>query len=267
MAIIFPTNLPASHWYAPSGEPVHTVPGRNGDRPTWITDAIRLGLLPSVTNILGVIAKPELDKWKQKQVALACVRNPRGKEESEDYYVRRVLEVAKQPTTEAADLGSRIHEALELATSGQPFEETLRVYVEPVVAWFAKTGIQIVEREVVLVNLPEGYAGRCDALFLYGKSGKGVIDFKTRKTEPGKVVTPYDGQGAQLAAYAAAYFGVKALPKCLLANLYISTTEPGRMEVCKHADPAGEYNFFLHCAAVWRKQKNYDPRRQENGNE
>jgi hypothetical protein len=77
-----------------------------------------------------------------------------------------------------------------------------RVHVEPVVDWFAKTGIQIVEREVVLVNLAEGYAGRCDALFRYGKAGIGVIDFKTRKTEPGKKVTPYDGQGAQLAATA-----------------------------------------------------------------
>jgi hypothetical protein len=263
MAVLFRTNAPASHWYAVDGTPVHTVPGRNGDRPTWITDAIRLRLLPSVTNILGVIAKPQLDTWKQKQVALACIKNPRAKEESEDYYVRRVLEAAKQPTEEAADLGSRIHEALELATSGQPFDETLRAYVVPVVAWIEKTGIQIVEREVVLVNPEEGYAGRCDALFRYGKAGIGVFDFKTRKTEPGKEVTPYDGQGAQLAAYAAAYFGVAALPRCLLANIFISTTEPGRMEVCKHPDPTGEYAFFLHCAAVWRKTKNYDPRQKE----
>jgi len=264
MVALFRSNQPASHWYSRTGEPVHTVPGRNGDRPTWITDAIRLGLLPSVTNILGVIAKPQLDTWKQKQVALACIKNPRGKDESEDYYVRRVLEIAKQPTEEAADLGSRIHEALELATTGKPFDEALRVYVEPVVDWIAKTGIQIVEREVVLVNAPEGYAGRCDALFRYGKAGIGVIDFKTRKTEIGKEVSPYDGQGAQLAAYAAAYFGTDALPRCLLANVYISTTEPGRMDVCKHADPVGEYEFFLHCAAAWRGIKKYDPRQKEH---
>jgi hypothetical protein len=117
----------------------------------------------------------------------------------------------------------------------------------------------------VLVNPAEGYAGRCDALFRYGKTGIGVIDFKTRKTEPGKAVTPYDGQGAQLAAYGAAYFGAEALPKCLLANVYISTTEPGRMEVCKHDDPAGEFEFFRHCAAVWRYVKDYDPRATEGG--
>jgi hypothetical protein len=263
MAILFKSNAPASHWYALDGSPVHSVPTRNGERPTWITDAIRMKLLPSVTNILGVIAKPQLDTWKQKQVAIACIKNPRAEGESDDYYIRRVLEVAKQPTEEAADLGSRIHEALELGTADQPFDETLKVYVEPVIVWLKETGVRIVEREVVLVNPEEGYAGRCDALFRYGKAGRGVIDFKTRKTEPGKAVTPYDGQGAQLAAYAACYFGAEALPKCLLANVYISTTEPGRMHVCKHADPVGEYEFFLHCAAAWRKIKGYDPRQRK----
>jgi hypothetical protein len=250
-----------SHWYRADGGSVHTVPTQaGGTRPTNIRDAIRLGLLPSVTNVLGVVAKPQLETWKLNQVALAALQNPRQPNESDQYWMKRVVEASKQPTVDAADLGSRIHEALEAATSRRPFEEALRVHVAPVVDFIAKTGIQIVEREVVLVNPEEGYAGRCDALFRYGKAGIGVIDFKTRKTEPGKTVTPYDGQGAQLAAYAAAYFGTKALPKCLLANVYISTTEPGRMEVCKHADPVAEYVFFLYCAAIWRKLKGYDPR-------
>lgn len=264
MAILIRSNQPASHWYRNDGAPVHEMPTQaGGTRPTTIRDARNLKLLPSVTNILGVIAKPQLDVWKLNQVALAAVQNPKQPGESDEYWMRRIVEASKQPVIDAADLGSRIHEALELATADQPFDETLRVYVEPVVAWLRTTGITLVEREVVLVNAREGYAGRCDALFRYGKAGTGVIDFKTRKTEPGKTVTPYDGQGAQLAAYAACYFGAEALPKCLLANIYISTTEPGRMEVCKHEDAPGEYEYFLHCAAVWRKLKGYDPRQTE----
>jgi hypothetical protein len=264
MAILIRSNEPMSHWYRPTGESVHKVPTQAGGlRPTTIRDAIREKLLPSVTNILNVIAKPQLENWKLNQVAIAALKNPKQPGESDEYWIKRVVEASKAPTQEAADLGSRIHEALELATSGQPFDEALRVHVEPVIEWITKTGIKIVEREVVLVNPEEGYAGRCDALFRFGKAGMGVIDFKTRKTEARKAVTPYDGQGAQLAAYAAAYFGAAALPKCLLANVYISTTEPGRMEVCKHPDPAGEYEFFLHCAAAWRKVKQYDPRQRE----
>ena len=266
MATLFRSNAPASHWYRADGSPVHEMPTQSGGtRPTTVRDARTLKLLPSVTNVLGVVAKPQLDLWKLNQVALAALKNPKQPGEGDEYWMRRIVEASKQPVVEAADLGSRIHEALEHATAGQPFDDALRVHVEPVVSWLQKTGITIVEREVVLVNAEEGYAGRCDALFRFGKAGTGVIDFKTRKTEAGRTVTPYDGQGAQLAAYGAAYFGVKALPKCLLANIYISTTEPGRMEVCKHADPAAEYDFFLHCAACWRKQKGYDPRRKEVG--
>jgi hypothetical protein len=32
------------------------------------------------------------------------------------------------------------------------------------------------------------------------------------------------------------------------------------MDVCKHVDPVAEYDFFLHCASIWRKLKGYDPR-------
>lgn len=264
MAILVRSNLPASHWYSANGEPVHEQPTQaGGKRPTTIRDARNLKLLPSVTNVLGVVAKPQLEVWKANQVALAALKNPKQAGESDEYWMRRVVEASKEPVIEAADLGSRIHEALELATDGKPFDETLRAYVDPVVAWLKTTGITIIEREVVLVNPREGYAGRCDALFRYGKAGNGVIDFKTRKTQPGKEVTPFDGQGAQLAAYAACYFGVAALPKCLLANIYISTTEPGRMEVCNHENAPAHYDYFLHCAAIWRHLKFYDPRQQE----
>lgn len=261
MATLFRSNAPASHWYRPDGTPVHELPTQSGGtRPTTIRDARTQKLLPSVTNVLGVVAKPQLDTWKLNQVALAALRNPKQPGEGDEYWMRRIVEASKESVVEAADLGSRIHEALERATADQPFDDELKIHVDPVVAWLKSTGITLVEREIVLVNPDEGYAGRCDALFRFGKAGIGVIDFKTRKTEPGKTVTPYDGQGAQLAAYAACYFGKKALRKCLLANIYISTTEPGRMEVCKHPDPVGEFEYFLHCAAIWRRLKGYDPR-------
>jgi hypothetical protein len=127
-------------------------------------------------------------------------------------------------------------------------------------AWIQQVGIRVTHREIVLTNPREGYAGRVDALFEYGARGIGIIDFKSRKTKPGEKVTPYDGQGLQLAAYAAAHYGPARLPDVLAANIYISTTEPGRMEVCKHADLPGLYDVFLHACALWRYLKGFDPR-------
>ena len=56
-----------AHWYRRDGEPLHSVPSAKGEpRPTTLRDARKLGLLPSVTNVLGVIAKPELTAWVQE---------------------------------------------------------------------------------------------------------------------------------------------------------------------------------------------------------
>lgn len=231
-----------------------------GVRSVWIKDAMELGLLPSVTNVLGVISKPGLDDWKLTQVALAASRNQRTADESEEYYAKRLVELSKKPVEEAADLGTKIHDALEKSFEGEPVADDLRVYVDPVMVWLQETGIAVTDREIVVANTADGYAGRVDVLFRYGKAGIGVLDYKTRKTQVGKKVTPYDGQAAQLAAYAAAFYGEEHLDRVLIANVYISTTEPGRMDVIKHDKPREHFGFFRTCCAAWRYIKGYDPR-------
>ena len=265
MATLISSPTTGSHWYSLTGDPVHEVKAaKGGMRATTIADARKMHLLPSVTNILGVIAKPQLETWKLNNVAMAALRTTKTAEESDEYWCKRVVEASKEQVVEAADLGSRIHEALELATAGEPYADELRAFVEPVLKWKDAEGIEITDREVVLVNGSEGYAGRCDAVFLkdYPADGErvaGVLDFKTRKTEPGKKVAPYDGQGAQLAAYAWARFP-HCWPLVECVNVYISTTEPGRIEIHRHEDPNAELDYFRHCAAIWRHLKGYDPR-------
>jgi len=112
----------------------------------------------------------------------------------------------------------------------------------------------------VVANKAEGYAGRVD-FFGRDKAGRPVVaDYKTRKTNPKEKITPYDGQAMQLAAYAAAKFGASALPTVRALNIYISTTEPGRIHVHEHEDIAAEYSAFLAACHLWRHVKGYDPR-------
>jgi hypothetical protein len=105
-----------------------------------------------------------------------------------------------------------------------------------------------------------------DVACRYGpdKSGMGVIDFKTRKTKPGVAVTPYDGQAMQIAAYGATYWGEENLPHMFGANAFISTTEPGRLEVCAYTPQQlmAEWEVFKMACAIWRHAKNYDPRKE-----
>lgn len=82
-----------AHWYKRDGEPLHSVlSGRGEPRPTTLRDARKLGLLPSVTNILGVINKPELVEWKMTQAVLAALTLPRLEGEGEDAFARRVVD-------------------------------------------------------------------------------------------------------------------------------------------------------------------------------
>jgi len=74
----------AAHWYQRDGRPLHTVLSAKGEpRPTTLRDARKLNLLPSVTNILGIIAKPELTAWLQEQAVMAALTLPRLPGETE----------------------------------------------------------------------------------------------------------------------------------------------------------------------------------------
>jgi hypothetical protein len=267
MAILTDTKQKSqgSHWYSLEGEACHQIAKAKGDgmRNVTVTDARKLGLFPSVTNILGVIAKPGLDKWKLQQVAKAAFNRPPDGKESAEYFTDRIIESAFDQVVDAADFGSRIHDALEKIFDGEPVEEELQPYVQPTLDWKREKGLTFTHREITLVNAGEGYAGRCDVI-AQGKKGQLVIlDYKTRKTKEGEKVATYDGQGMQLAAYAVAHWGEAMLDKVTAANVFISTTEPGRMEVCKHDDLVSEWHAFKAACLLWRKMKGFDPRRIE----
>ena len=126
-------------------------------------------------------------------------------------------------------------------------------------AYLETLKLQDIEREGTVVNLDLGYAGRVDLLARYGKSNI-IIDFKTKKTKQGVKVTPFDFQATQIAAYAAAAFGT--LDNCIGANVYISTTEAGRIETAVYDEDKlkQEYELLKDLTGVWRHLKNYDPR-------
>jgi len=263
MAVLTKNEVASAHWYKPDGSPCHKLPAKSGgERATTIRDAREYQLLPSVTSILSIFAKPQLDKWKMKQVALASLRTTRTEGESDEYLCNRIIESAFEQVEQAADLGTKIHDALDQYFEGHPYPDDLAVYVEPVIRWKQEKKLSFVDRELVVVNMNHGYAGRMDVAVRYGDTGIGVIDFKTRKTKPGEKVESYDGQATQIAAYCAGYWGEDKLPQCYGANVFISSTEPGRMEVCSYSpkELVAEWEAFKHTCALWRHLKKYDPR-------
>jgi len=258
-------NMGGGHWYKPDGTPLHQVPKADGKglRDTTLADAKKLGLLPSVTGITDIIAKPALMNWKAAQVAAAAFENPPNGEESLEYFSERIINASHQSVAGAADLGSKVHDALEkLLTDGpDAISEAMWPYVEPVVAWKKAAKISYVHIETVLVNTEIGYAGRCDVLGHDADGSPVVLDYKTRKTKAGQACKPYDTQGMQLAAYAVAHYGEDMLPRVKAFNVYISTTEVGRVEGYEHKSLLPHWEAFKAAAVMWRHIKGYDPRK------
>ena len=258
-------NMGGGHWYQPDGTPLHQVPKADGKglRDTTLADAKKLGLLPSVTGITDIVAKPALMNWKAAQVAAAAFISPPSGEETQEYFIERVVNASHQSVAGAADLGSKVHDALEklLTVGPASVPADMWAYVQPVLAWKDAAKITYDQIEIVLVNMEIGYAGRCDALGHDATGAPVIIDYKTRKTKPKQACKPYDTQGMQLAAYAVAHYGLDRLHEVKAFNVYISTTEVGRVEGYQHPSLLAHWEAFKASAILWGHIKGYDPRR------
>ena len=258
----------SEHWYTIWGEAAHTQPtksktAKNPTRPTTIRDAKELKLFPSVSGILKVVNNPALDRWKYSEIVRECYENPAFNQVLDDY-THRILEKAFDKATEAANLGTRIHANIEavLKTDVMPFEEEQKYSLDAIKS-MDDLGIDVVESEFCTVCPEYGYAGTTDVAFTQGEMC-GILDFKSKKTKEGEPIIPSFGHAAQIAAYHVSYWTKGDLIKdnSVGYNVYISTTEPGRVEVVKYdADTLRrEFEMFTNALAIWRYKNNYDPR-------
>jgi hypothetical protein len=257
-------SVDGGHWYRPDGTPCHQLPKKDGSglKSTTLADAKKLSLLPSVTGYTSIVDKPALLNWKATQVALAAFENPPQEDETVEYFCERVIGASKSETVAAQIIGTQVHKALEALLTDGPsaVPEGMWPYVSPVMEWKQKNKITYDAIEVVLVNHEHGYAGTCDALAHDADGNKLVIDYKTKKTKAGQKITPYDTQGMQLAAYAVAKWGEDALHSVHGYNVYISSTQVGRVEAYKHDSLVPHWEAFKAACILWRHVKGYDPR-------
>ena len=261
----------ASHWYFPSGVPLHEVPRADGkgQRPTSLRDARKLGLFPSVTNVLSILAKPGLDAWKQEQAILAALTLPRTEGETLDDFAKRVLVDMTSEVGRAADLGSAVHAAIEGYAQGRWLPEDTGVarLFEPARQWFDKEVIAVHSVEIATAHLEWGYAGRVDLVATLRSTGRPtVIDFKTQKTRRDKdgnfKPILHDTWPLQLEAYRMALASRdKGLADAAIASVVIGSTDPVPVvvKVWDDADKDGYFRAFLAARDLWVWQKNYCP--------
>jgi hypothetical protein len=185
----------SGHWYTKDGSPAYTTVGKTGERPTTLRDARKLGLLPSVTTINGMLSKAGLDTWKQQQVLLAALTLPRQDGEAEQEWLARVMQDSKATGREAAERGTAIHAIIE-SYFEQVYMPEKPVYLDNIdKALNEAFGSQLWLSEKSFGH-PLGFGGKCD---LMASSGF-VVDFKTKETDLDKVDVYFEHE-MQLAAY------------------------------------------------------------------
>jgi hypothetical protein len=193
--------------------------------------------------------------WQQKQVLYSALTLPRIYGEPEDEYVARIIEDAFKQVETAADLGTRVHKAIEDHFQGKPFDQELCVFVNAAENWCAENGVTFIGHEIRCVS-PLGYAGTTDGLIsVKARSGTGILDWKTRKSKPEYPMAPWSKEPMQIAAYAdvkGASFG---------CNVFLSTTEPGRIEATWYDSDRlqKEMEAFRHVVKIWQHFNNYVP--------
>ena len=261
----------ASHWYFPDGTPLHEVDRADGkgQRPTSLRDARKLGLFPSVTNVLNVLAKPGLEAWKQEQAILAALTLPREEDESLDAFAKRVVTDMTGEVRSAADRGSAIHAAIETYAQGGwiPEDKEVAGLFEPARQWFEAEVCQVHSVETAAAHLEWGYAGRVDLVATLRCTGRPtVVDFKTQKVRRDKKgrFKPifHDTWPLQLEAYRQALASKdRGLADAAIASVVIGSTEavPVAVKVWDDAEKVGFFRAFLAARSLWVWQKNYCP--------
>lgn len=242
-----------SHWYTREGYPMHTTTGKDGvGRPTHVGDARKSGLLPSVTSIISVLDKPQLNQWKQNTILAHSLTLPKIEGESVDDFAKRVSEDYYKSGQETMDLGSRVHAAIaNYIQSGRIPEDELKPYLNAYLEWIRVNNFTVESSEKTIVG-PD-YAGTYDLIVTDRMHHRVLVDIKTT-TIKGKL-KGYDEWVMQLAAY-------NAVTKCDgIANLVLDKGQPGRWEALHYTqeEQVRAAELFSHCKAIWKIQKQYDP--------
>jgi len=248
----------AEHWYKRDGSPCYEVMGKNGKMRSFSLRWDReLGAVPSVTTITEIINKPALTNWKVDQAIMAALTLPRLPDEPESDWIGRVKTDASQQAKDAADEGTRIHDAIEAFIKGKPYSAEYQPHVEATIRVIKESFPHINDwvSEASFAH-SSGYGGKID---LHSPSTGVIVDFKgkdfTEQDLIDKKKFAYD-QNIQLSAYQQGLgFGISPC-----ANVFVSRNTKG-LAVChvwNEAEMLKGLDIFNATLALWKAIKGYD---------
>lgn len=241
----------STHWYTRDGVPRYTIIGKNGkERNTTLRDARTESLVPSVTTVLNVAAKPALLAWMQQQVLYAALTLPKRPDEPEKDYIDRIIHDSKEQGRAAADAGTDIHASIQGYYEGYSTGKHTQSVTACVKAINDHFGDHQWISERAFAH-EAGFGGKCD-LYVPAAGGSDgyVVDIKTKEFSDPAKVDAYDEHLMQLAAYRVGL----GSPKARCANVFVSRSVPDLVVVKEWSleDLDRGFDMFMHLLSYWQ---------------
>ena len=261
MTTIIARSAESVHWYRQDGGPQYTVKAKDGsDRATTLRDARKMNLVPSVTTVMKIAAKPGLEAWKQEQMLLAALTLPRMPGESEKDLIARIVADSKETAKRAAERGTRVHESIEGWFMGvRPVEhdEIAKAFEESIFNHFKTHPFQPWKTETSFAS-ELGFGGKVDLWCEPDESAPTgiVLDAKTKEFTEDDDVVAYDEHLMQLAAYRNGL----GVPHARCANVFASVTVPGLIKIVEWSeqDLQKGWEMFQCLLRFWKLKNSFN---------
>lgn len=218
-------------------------------------------LVPSVTNVLSMLAKPALVGWAAKQVATlaADLRHSLPSMEHGDV-VTLLKGAASRRSTAAAGRGTDVHQYLEYCLNGwepEPLNELAEQYRYGAEMFLENEQPELIASETTMFY--PTYAGTADAVVRLGDR-VALIDFKTSQRI-------YPETSLQLAALWACelwHDGSEEIPKVRVDDLITVRIDPAGYELGYVENPSAALAVFHSLLLVWRWHHHTDRHYKED---
>jgi hypothetical protein len=250
-----------AHWYTASGKLVERV--ENKSRPGEFRDitirdvrAWPEPLYPSVTTLLQIVRKPELDAWFIEQALKHALNDP-CVEEDPELWVKRIAIRAGEVGRQAADFGTAIHAAVAEQLGGRPVAPELsHILAKPIATrvceWLENNGYRVLETERTVVSKQLEAAGTIDIQAEWQEKNV-IVDLKSREFTKKESVQAYRDHKWQVAGYNLILDGWA--DECHL--LYISRTDVGAIQRVICGNPTEDTRVFTAIHELWKAVNNW----------
>ena len=208
-------------------------------------------LVPSITNVIGILDKPALPRWAAKMVAETAYRMRGSLSQMEESEAVDLLKSSPwNKSRRASERGTDIHAYLEALINGLEPEELsddAAPYKDAADKWLDYYGPEPVATELTVFH--PLYAGTGD-LWCRFDGRMAIVDFKTSKAV-------YDEAALQLAALWGALTTADGGPVPHAGedtDLFVVRIGTDKFQQKQVADPAGSFDVFLSLVKAWEWQ-------------